>query len=50
MTKLEENSNEMPIPQEMGGKIVLSVLQKSNDHTDHVGVELVDRSTKGLLS
>ena len=38
------------IPKKMDGKIVLSVLQKSNDHTDHVGVELVDCSTKGLLS
>ena len=46
VTKSEENPNGMCITPEMGGKIVLSVLQKGKGHINHVDVELVDRGVK----
>ena len=43
VTKSEENPNGMTITPEMGGKIVLSVLQKGKGHADHVHAEIQQR-------
>ena len=43
ITKSEENPNGMLITPEMGGKIVLSVLQKGKGHISHVSAEIEER-------
>ena len=40
---MEENPNGMLITPEMGGKIVLSVLQKGKGHISHVSAEIEER-------
>ena len=40
ITKSEENPNGMLITPEMGGKIVLSVLQEGKGHISHVSAEI----------
>ena len=46
VTRSEENPNGMLITPEMGGKIVLSVLQKGKGHIDHVKAELEERGVE----
>ena len=46
VTRSEENKNGMHITPEMGGKIVLSALQKGKGHITHVGAELADRGVE----
>lgn len=43
VTKSEENPNGMLITPEMGGKIVLSVLQKGKGHMDQLRAEIKER-------
>ena len=43
VTKSEENPNGMLIMPEMGGKIVLSALQKGKGHMNHLRAEIEER-------
>ena len=46
VSKSEENPNGMLIRPEMGGKIVLSILQKGEGHIDHVCAELDEQGVE----
>ena len=46
ITKSEENPNGMVITPEMGGKLVLSVLQKGKGHISHVRAEIAERGVE----
>ena len=50
VTKSEDNPNGMLITPEMGGKIVLSVLQKGKGHINHVSAEIAERGVEPPMS
>ena len=49
VTKSEDNPNDMLITPEMGGKIVVSVLQKGKGHVAHIDAELSECGVEPLI-